>query len=441
MACRKNAYRGMVEMSEYLEKQSEEAARHRRAFEAEQRRIWTPPSVSEGCCLDWLAHGPHRAIRTGGNLLASVASSRGCGGCSKAHPRIALAADGEGASATAALSHALDPWTRFFEGASDATRVRPLTYRLDGLLSDHRERIEGAFGSHLVTVDRGALAASRRARERRLARDDERRAAKRRKALGDAAPADLLARALEVCRHHSLRDHLDVADIAWMRTSCKAMGRIAARMARDRMRGVELTYRGAVSTGRCHCNGRDKPFGKLSRVDNDDLFVFRPEVPLAIDWSGRIRDEFLRIDIVLDQRRLADMPENRLLFPEASKRQRLAVTKYFIEIRDIISLRDGGELFKIQSNVQSRPMRREASNVGSCMSADRSHGEIGLRTVAFAFHDFLGVYVRKKLAAAKQKYNSSQVKNPADKAYIKALAKAAREAPGNADSFRGMEGW
>ena len=89
MACRKNAYRGLTEMSEYLEKQNEEQSRQQLEFDAEQRKIWTPPSLLERCCLQWLACGPHRMVRSGGNLAA--VTSRGCsGGCSKEHPKITL---------------------------------------------------------------------------------------------------------------------------------------------------------------------------------------------------------------------------------------------------------------------------------------------------------------------------------------------------------------
>ena len=89
MACRKNAYRGLAEMSEYMEKQNEEEARSQRAFDEEQRKIWTPPSLLERCCIPWLASGPHRMVRTGGNMAA--VTSRGCSGCcSRDHPKITL---------------------------------------------------------------------------------------------------------------------------------------------------------------------------------------------------------------------------------------------------------------------------------------------------------------------------------------------------------------
>ena len=68
-------------------------------------------------------------------------------------------------------------------------------------------------------------------------------------------------------------------------------------------------------------------------------------------------------------------------------------------------------------------------------------GSIQVQSLQFDFNDLLGIYVRKKLPVAKAKYQASQRKRLAEKQYVKALAKAAREAPGNANAFQGMAGW
>ena len=71
-------------------------------------------------------------------------------------------------------------------------------------------------------------------------------------------------------------------------------------------------------------------------------------------------------------------------------------------------------------------------------------GSFSIDTIQFGFVDLLGIYVRKKFIQEKQKLSVIRRKRPVsrgEKEYVKALAKAAREAPGNAQTFRGMKGW
>jgi hypothetical protein len=71
-------------------------------------------------------------------------------------------------------------------------------------------------------------------------------------------------------------------------------------------------------------------------------------------------------------------------------------------------------------------------------------GSLSLEAVQFDFHNLIGVYVRKKLPIAKEQMQAIRSKRPVarlEKEYVKALAKAAREAPGNASAFEGMQGW
>jgi hypothetical protein len=71
-------------------------------------------------------------------------------------------------------------------------------------------------------------------------------------------------------------------------------------------------------------------------------------------------------------------------------------------------------------------------------------GSFRVREIKFDFGDLLGVYVRKKLPLEKQKMQDIGQKRPvtrSEKEYVKALAKAARDAPGSSSAFRGMKGW
>jgi len=411
-------------MSEYLEKQKEEEARHQRTIEKEQRKIWTPESILERCCLPWLAHGPHQMIRSGGNL-ASV-SSRGCSGCLKEHPKITL--NFEGGVATASISHALDPFLDFFGEMPQSTETQPLKYHLSGPLSNHHERIKQKFGKHLVLVEHKALASSQRAYEKQLEQDDMEQAAKKRKVLGKAAPINLLETILEICYNHSLCDHLDVAEIAWLRTSCKSMGRIAAWMARERMRSIKFSF-DAISQKCSITQG----------LEYSPQSILRPSEPQAsITWSDHDGDDSAPVEITIHLEEVAT-PERSILFKYPG---RLEVARYLLHMQRFGE--DG--VYRAKSQVQNQndmegSLEFRVHTPSSEQRGIRVCGEINLQSIAFTFNDFLGVYVRKRLYKAKQKYHSSAIKKPAEKAYIKALAKAAREAPGNADSFRGLKGW
>lgn len=433
-------------MSEHLEKQNAESARQQRSFEDEQRKIWTPTSLLEQCCLQWLSRGPYQMIRSGNNL-ASV-THRGCsGGCSKAHPKIKL--DFVGGVGTASISHALDPFTQLFKDdpMAKTTVEQPLKYQLNGMLSDHHERIKQKFGAHLVSVEHRALAASQRAYERQLEQEDIQQAAKKRKVMGEAAPINLLESVLEICYNNSIGEYLDVADIAWMRTSCKSMGKIAARMARDRMRAIKLLYAAYSPTQeaiRCVSKMNQLKIPLSLDMAAADLSVLCPGEPhKSIDWRCCGDNDVLsiiRIEIYLNMDQSA-IPERSILFENHYWHDNLEVARYQIDSRNF---REEGEVFKGQSNVQEESLGYRVTSFDldeSLPGITSSQGKIILQSIVFTFDDLLGVYVRMRLYNAKREYSLSTIKKPADKAYIKALAKAAREAPGDARSFRGMAGW
>lgn len=70
-------------------------------------------------------------------------------------------------------------------------------------------------------------------------------------------------------------------------------------------------------------------------------------------------------------------------------------------------------------------------------------GSFSIQQISFHFTHLLGIYVRKKLPLERVKMQDRRDRpaTRAEKQYVRALAKAAREAPGNARDFDGFEGW
>jgi hypothetical protein len=88
------------------------------------------------------------------------------------------------------------------------------------------------FGSHLVEVAMGALEASDNAQRQHL----EAIAARRKYCTSYYQ----LEEVLEICRLHRLEDDLDVMSIYCMRRTSKSMGRVASRIAKQRMQKTRL---------------------------------------------------------------------------------------------------------------------------------------------------------------------------------------------------------
>ena len=436
MACRKNAYRGMVEMSEHLEKQREEQARRMEDLERQQRERWTPSSLLERCCIKWLAHGPHQMVLSGPSAIMSSTTYRGCSGCSKEHPRITLAFDN--GMATAVLSHGFDAFVQYLDGVKEAIRLSPLRYNLGGDLSSHHEALKSKFGRHLVSVDPKALSASKRHFERMLEQDDRKQAAKRQRTLGEAAPTEVLDNILEICYNNSLGEFLDIADIAWMRTSSRVIAKFAAKMAMDRMSSIQLSLLPWVPGrsfcpigGRFEARERTCLTADLNPSDcgsrwrcNDRVFT------VAVENQGA------KISIYLEKEG-STIVENDILFGHSLSR--LEVLKYDIKKYDP---EVGGDGNRWDAPSQTQRIGDFGTLQGEYeFRCERDEYRIVIASVQFTFTDLLGVFLRMKLSKAKQDYALSPLKRPADKAYIKNLAESARMAPGNAGSFRGMFGW
>ena len=488
MGCRKNAYRALTEMSEWMEAQREKNEEKLKALAEAQKKLWTPAVVFDRCCSKWLADGPE--IQPSGYQAGSALAAKGCSGaCGKGHPRITLEWKSKQCTAVATVSHELDPFIKYFQelcdqGLAKTSASNKMHYELKGFLKEHVDRLEQSapFGMHLVKVSSSALAASQRAHKRHLEHEELEQEAKRRKMQGASENSVLLERILEICYNHSLPQHLDLADISWMRLSCKTMGKVAARMAKARMQYIKLSYsvllNGRIVTETRHVNRREETFGeevwgeacdkKISGTHVERYIlglpcrpllkeqpsgIFRPDSDTRVKWqspklslSEASHDEEvdatdyrghvvrLFLEPVLTETSKNEMacllPEKDCLFSSL-----VEIGRFPLEPAD---MKQSGELSsKIVYHVENFVENSSSDTV-------QYTGDISIQCVKFGFADLLGVYVCKKLPIAKAKMHEIQRQRPAtrmEKQHVKALAKAAREAPCSVRDFIGFEGW
>lgn len=484
MACRKAAYRAMTELSEWMEKRREESDAESAVLEAEQRKIWTPANIFETCCVRWLADGAEV-------LGYRDRDGRGCsGGCGKAHPRVAL--DFRGGRAVAVLSHELDPFVRYFDDLCDRGLARRSPdddapsgrrYHLKGFLHTHADelKISSSFGTHLVKVSASALAASKRSHERQMECEEMEREAKRCKTRGPPADSDLLESALEVCYNHSLLNHLDLAEIAWMRLSCKTMAKVAARMASSRLQQIRLSYSVLVD-GRLQfqeqnswrTNERDEGCISVSSNSNTDRLVKKYKVissrlPLSFrcldgkkpgnfvpkeakDFEIRLDCDPSAIEIqnensackcqghlirVYLEGTPTDAATGRLTEEDCLFSDQLEIARHRIHPRS-------AQVGVIRHEPKFSYEVTSVQDDGPTDASVQRRGTFRLQAINFDFNDLLGIYVRKKLPLAKRRMQEIKQKRPvtrSEKRYVKALAEAARESPGSSWAFEGMKGW
>jgi len=348
----------------------------------------------------------------------------------------------------------------------------------------------------------------------------------------------LLDRVLDVlCCHHNnlLPDHLDVAEIAWMRlTGHPTMAKHAARMARSRLTQLRLSYSvlvdgmvrfrppsffenrrrleeqegvlvprngGTIPSGRqvelynvlvnrdplsnACSSRRSSPEDKrkaaaaatesASRID-----TFVPKVSKDFRWASALlnpegNDEPVGQNDTDNESQycghlvrvyLEKVPRNNPVAHEDGNRGGISSGGKLLPEKDLLFLlSDRLEVarFRIDPRVvgglgvhATVPENRLTYEVTSSEKEERAttdtdtsakmqySGCFRLLGIKFDFKDLLGVYVRKRLPLAKREMQEVRVKRPVtrvEKEYVKALAKAAREAPGNADAFEGMKGW
>lgn len=475
MGCRKAAYRGMVEMSEWMEEQAEQKAATLEAMEKKQREIWTPNDIYEQCCTLWLVRG-------------SFGCPFGSTVCGKAHPRITLGfqeytettiTNSLTSVVVASLSHGLDPFLKYFDSLccqDKATKSKtPLTYFLYGFLSTHISTLSTQFGSHFIEVKATALAASRKAHKRQMDQDEEEGKKRQRRKQG-ALTSCLLERVLDVCYYHCLLEHLDWVEIAWMMSSgCKPLVHIAERMASKRLQQVRLTYsvlvNGHHSTS-IDNNDEGHVFSSLSQrhewytviasrlplffAEKKELFV--PTISTDRFLFGRKstqEDEhnqlghLIRIYLEDGSASNSQTPEHNFLFARNDfKTKPLEVARYRIGSCGILETHPNiiyriVEPSLIESDNTSVAVN---NNDDSALQEnnDSSLVSLSLEGIPFDFQDLFGIYVRKKLRHAKQNLQFIAQNRPvtrAEKEYVKALAKAAREAPRNARDFQQWQGW
>lgn len=489
MACRKAAYNALTEISEFMEKQAEHAAAAQAKLEAEQRQIWTPPSILCNCCIPWLSDGSEVVgHRTNHHV------PKGCsGGCGRAHPRITLEFD-DVLGSTAVLSHALDPFVQHFEELCNlglASRIQSddlrhsddcdeikntgpppcnaqRKYQLKGFLLDHGDRLQRStrFGYHLVKVSPLALSASRRAHDRHAEEKEElERCAKKRRIKAAGYSADernLFERALQICYEQgSLLNHLNVLDISWMRLSGdRTLAKLAAKLAVTRTSQLRLTY--CVSLHGTYDHGEMISFFDGGNFNNVRCGPYslrgleeRPGefAPLAddqiISWESSTEDVwlpdtflafFLRIRVRLDcmDPQYDYPPEKDCLF-----QQPIEVGWYHIDLP--IDFREETVpegLHTVPS--QQTPNSKVIVQVSPGGLSYRQ-GRLSIRLLIFQFRHLLGIYARKKLPLAKQHMMDTKKNRPLsrdEKNYVKAIAQAAREAPGSGErTFEGLYGW
>lgn len=578
MACRKAADRALTELSGWMEKQRDEEEARIDTIRNEQEQIWTPRHVFDTCCVKGLADGWETTtattrLRIGGG----GGGSNGCsGGCGKAHPCIVFEwqqhqsccsrggdSDDVNGTAVATLSHKLDPFVRYFERLCDdglavkmeidkkdrssSTDCSSCTYRLNGFLQAHLDRLQhtSQFKPHLYKVSSpNALSASQRAHERHIDREEqlERDAKRRRKnytatsTQSDASALAVFEKAMTICGDQGLLlEHLGLAEIGWMRLtgrlSDNIVAKVAATMARTRLRQVRLSYSvlldGMVQfreTGptyrreEWHRGNTDQqpPQQVYDNNQEDEGCILIPDIEGEIDEYGReigdrikkvemytCRDSRLPLrnsanddnengednntsplaasnsspppdrfvpneerefhweslvlnlaanpltpsegDFEFDYRghvirvylegcsTTVNPPEKDCLFSE-----QLEVARYRIDPRRLqVGVHTNGKFtFEVVSKEDRVPT--------SSSRQIQYRGSFRVREIKFDFGDLLGVFVRKKLPLEKLKMQEIRQKRPvtrSEKEYVKALAKAARDAPGSSSAYRGMKGW
>lgn len=447
----------MVEVSEFNQRQEEEAAKRLAEMKTQQRKIWSPEHLFDRCCINWLVYGAF-----------------GCqGGCGQEHPRITLDYNAKSGS-TARLSHLLDPFVACFDHLCRQKQAKksekePQLYYLNEFLEPVMNQIQQKapatehsskekhphfpkFGVHLVRASPTALAASHRAHERQLEEEEFLRRAKKQKP-SVAIHAEFLEQVLEICTNHNLSEHLDTCEIAFLRLTCKSMAKSAARMARLRLQQVQLSCSVLVDG--------EGPYWTMYQ----NLSSAEKEGVVEIDMCRyRLKASNVLMMASKDSSSKAIYNSTQRMVPEDSERsykwrssQQVTDDPYHL-VRVYLAGREFSverellpeelEIARYKWKILDPSLTERRVSCTTCLGSmdvlqNWSRGSFRIKHVEFGFADLLGIYARKKLPKAKtcmlQQRNGPIT--PAEKTYVKALAKLAREAPGSVDAFRGMQGW
>jgi hypothetical protein len=159
----------------------------------------------------------------------------------RANPLVTLFFDGDKKITVVVLSERLDNLSMYFQCRVEqgtAYQRSPLYYEMDGYIRENWTKIQRqkGFGSHTVSIAVGSLKASDDAQRDELTTE---RQSRMRKTVDD----ELLEQALNIARLHRLKDDLDVISISFMRQASKAFGRVASKLARQRLLDTTLILR------------------------------------------------------------------------------------------------------------------------------------------------------------------------------------------------------
>ena len=541
MACRKNAYRAETEMSEYMEAKKEEEAKAMVELEKQLRKTWKPKKILDQCCIQWIAYGSETVSATarGGGGGGMGQPTRGCnGGCGKYHPRITFEYRHDvdpRQTSYGIVSHDLKPFVDWFDflckeelatkitttrgkGKGSSSSSKKSTdddgatgggthYHLVGWLHQHVDNLQQLepkiIGDHLVKCSSQDIAASYRAYERYMEqRELEGQATKRRKLLNQgstatAATKSLLESILEICYNYNLQEHLDIVDIAWMRTSCKLFGKYAAKMATSRMHDLRLSYSLHVADPNAQeSDNEDDDLDALAAIqaqeaaaaaaaqanvdvnapvnedapDESSSVIHRDNITIKYGFHLYPRQfvrEALHAPLVLSEGKyVPDNEENQFLVDwpreggdgddnpcrllvrihiDGVKQPTNGHIKEYPE-RDLLFVTPPLEVqrytFYDLDNYWGMPA---PTPIKFTIEEDsRGPPQFLFEDVTFTFRELLGIYARKRFRFEKQKLDEMKTKGRvtlAYKNYVRALAAEARLAPGNERDFNVMEGW
>jgi hypothetical protein len=202
----------------------------------------------------------------------------------RANPLVTLFFDGDKKITVAVLSARLDTLSRYFQCRVEqgtAYQRSPLYYEMDGYVRENWTKIQrqNGFGPQSVSIAVGSLKASDDAQRDELTTE---RRSRKRKTVDDEI---LLEQALDIARLHRLQDDLDVISISFMSQVNKAFGRVASKLARQRLLDTKLILRPFVDG--ISLNG----YSNFSRRDATTL--------VSCSESGRAVEYCQREDILL----------------------------------------------------------------------------------------------------------------------------------------------
>jgi hypothetical protein len=376
----------------------------------------------------------------------------------------------------------------------------PIVYRLSGFLERHIEMLRKTpnFEYHLVEVSPRDMSASRRAHENQLeAEEEEQQRVKRLKRPSYAKsttgsddvsereqnPTSILDDVLGICyENQSLKNHLNMAEISWMRlTGHKAMTNVAARLAGQRMWDAEFSFSVLVTPsppeilgqipnpheGRLILQqflstslyqeyvvlGSHRPLVSSCRT-NPEFFVPKTDQPHEYRWTNnnnnveqdqpqpRQEENSARGNVII-RVYLEQLLSDPVVTCRTTKKQQAPEYDCLLQRNLPIEI--------ARFRIDARDEKPEGTYKSPCSKLTykvlpggitSSGGGISIESVDIGFQDVLGIYARKKLPIAKQDMQMIKKDRPLkrhEKEFVKGLAKLAREMPRSKEPF--LKGW